>query len=186
LWPAGASGMMAPMSIAPWFALVSTLAAAGTVVDLGGLHSAAPAAWKEVPVTNPMRVKQFTVPGPGKEGEAELVVFFFGQGQGGATQANLDRWKAQFQPPEGKTLEPKTSTLKTASGAPATVLDISGTYLFKASPMAPGPAEPRPNHRMIAAVLETPGGNYYLKLVGPAKTIEKSKKEFDAWLKAFK
>jgi hypothetical protein len=39
---------------------------------------------------------------------------------------------------------------------------------------------------MLAAVLESPRGNYFIRLVGPAKTIEHSKKEFDGWLKAFK
>jgi hypothetical protein len=173
------------MSTAASLALVSFLAAAGVPVDLGGLKSTAPASWKEVPVNSPMRVKQFTV--PGKEGDAELAVFFFGQGQGGGIQANLDRWKQQFQPPAGQTLEQasKVSSMKVA-GTTATMLDIHGTYMFKARPMEPGPGEPRPNHRMLAVVMETPKGNYYLKLVGPAKTVEQNKKEFDAWLKAFK
>ena len=166
-------------------ALVSMLAAAGPVVELGGLKSTAPATWKDVPVSSPMRLKQFAV--PGKDGDAELVVFFFGQGQGGDTQANLDRWKKQFEPPAGKKLEDvsKVGTVKLASGQ-ATVLDVHGTYQWKASPMAPGPAEPRANHRMLAVVLETPKGNYYIKLVGPEKTIEKNKKSFDGWIKGFK
>ena len=46
--------------------------------------------------------------------------------------------------------------------------------------------EPRPHQRMLAAVLESPKGNYYLKLVGPEKTIETNKKGFDGWLKGFK
>jgi hypothetical protein len=176
--------MRGRMSTISWI-LAAFLAAAGVVVDLGGLKSAAPASWKESAPGSPMRVKQFTL--PGKDGEAELAVFFFGQGQGGSTQANLDRWKGQFQAPDGKGEAPsKTSTIKMASSGTATVLDISGTYLFKAAPMAPGPVEPRPNHRMLAVVLETPQGNYYLKLVGPAKTIEHNKKDFDAWVKAFK
>ena len=165
-------------------ALALTLAAA-TPVELGGLKSTPPDTWKDVAVASPMRLKQFTV--PGKDGEAELVVFFFGQGQGGDTQANLDRWKKQFEPPAGKTLEDvsKVSTVKLAT-AKATVLDVKGTYQWKASPMAPGPAEPRANHRMLAVVLETPKGNYYIKLVGPEKTVEKNKKGFDGWIKGFK
>jgi hypothetical protein len=165
--------------------LASLLAAPGAVVELGGLKSAPPAEWKSVPASSPMRLKQFTV--PGKDGDAELVVFFFGQGQGGDTQANLDRWKKQFEPPAGKTLEQvsKVSTVKLATSQ-ATVLDVRGTYQWKASPMAPGPAEPRPNHRMLAAVLETPKGNYYIKLVGPEKTVDKNKKGFDGWIKGFK
>jgi hypothetical protein len=173
------------MSIAS-LALVSLLAAAAPApVELGGLKSKPPASWKEVPVSSPMRLKQFAL--PGKKGEAELVIFFFGQGQGGSAQANLDRWKGQFQPPAGKKLEEVSKVTTTKIGAAnATTLDISGTYLFKASPMAPGEPEPRPDHRMLAVVLETPKGNYYLKLVGPAATVEQNKRAFDAWLKAFK
>ena len=173
------------MHTAPVF--LTLLAVAGTPVELGGLKSTAPAAWKETPSASPMRLKQFTI--PGKAGEAELVIFFFGQGQGGDTAANIDRWKKQFTPPAGKTLEDvsKVSTLKVAGkGAKATVLDVSGTYMFKAAPMAPGPGEPRPNSRMLAAVLETPKGNYYLKLTGPAKTVEAARKPFEAWVRAFK
>lgn len=166
-------------------ALLVTMAAAGAVVDLGGLKATAPASWKEVEVSNPMRIKQFAV--PGKDGEAELVIFYFGEGQGGSVQANVDRWKKQFTPPEGKTIEDvsKVSKVKLAS-TEATVLDVSGTYMFKARPMDPGPGEPRPDHRMLAVVLETPKGNYFLRFVGPAKTIEKNKKDFDGWLKRFK
>jgi hypothetical protein len=163
----------------------SLLAAAAAPVELGGLKSTPPETWKDVAVSSPMRLKQFTV--PGKDGDAELVVFFFGQGQGGDTQANLDRWKKQFEPPAGKTLEDvsKVSTVKLAKGN-ATVLDVRGTFQWKANPMAPGPAEPRANHRMLAVVLETPKGNYYIKLVGPEKTIDKNKKGFDGWIKGFK
>src|SRR5438093_572464 len=113
--------------------------AAGTPVELGGLKSDAPAAWKESASTSPMRVKQFAV--PGKAGDAEVVIFFFGQGQGGSVEDNLARWKKQFEPPAGKTEAPsKTETLKLAATS-ATLLEISGTYLFKARPMEPGPGE---------------------------------------------
>jgi len=180
--------MLKPMPLVVLSLLVGAAApalAAGAVVDLGGLKSTAPASWKEVETSSKMRLKQFAV--PGKDGEAELAIFFFGEGQGGSVEANMDRWKKQFQPPEGKTLEQvsKVSTVKVAK-TKATVLDVTGTYMFKARPMDPGPGEPRPDSRMLAVVLETPNGNYFIKLTGPGKTIEKNKKEFDAWLKKFK
>jgi hypothetical protein len=165
--------------------LLATLAAGGTVVDLGGLKAVAPAAWKEMPTSSPMRVIQFTV--PGKAGDAEVVVFFFGQGQGGSVEDNVARWKKQFEPPAGKTIDQvsKVETIKGAGGD-ISLLDISGTYLFKARPMDPSPGEPRPNHRMLAAVLPTPKGNYYIRLVGPEKTVGAAAKDFTSWLKAFK
>jgi len=157
----------------------------GNTVDLGGLKSDAPAAWKESETKSPMRFKQFTVPGKG--GDAELVVFYFGQGQGGSVEDNLARWKKQFEPPAGKTIDQiaKTETLKLPTTT-VTLLDISGTYMFKASPMSPGPAEPRPDQRMLAAVLPTPNGNYYIRLVGPEKTVSAARKDYVHWLKSFK
>jgi hypothetical protein len=164
-----------------------TLLAAATPVELGGLKSEAPAAWKDVPASSSMRLKQFNV--PGKDGDAELVIFFFGQGQGGDTSANIDRWKKQFTPPAGKTLDDvsKVSPIKLAAkNAKATMIDVTGTYMFKAAPMAPGPGEPRPGWRMLAVVLETEKGNYYLKLTGPAKTVEAARKPFEGFVRAFK
>lgn len=175
----------------------TAVAAGGAVIELGGLKSETPAAWKETPPTSPMRTKQLTVPGKGGEnaGDAELVIFYFGEGQGGSVEDNLARWKKQFEPPAGKTVDDisKTETVKLASkpataaaGSAATLLDISGTYLFKSRPMDPGPGEPRPNHRMLAAVLPTPKGNYFIRLVGPEKTVGSARKDFVRWLKSFK
>ena len=44
----------------------------------------------------PFRVVTYSVPAiPGSE-KAECIVYFFGPGQGGSVEANLDRWKGQF------------------------------------------------------------------------------------------
>ena len=43
-----------------------------------------------------------------------------------------------------------------------------------------------PDYRQLYVILDTKEGQYYMTLVGPAKTIEKHKKGFDAWLKNFK
>lgn len=99
----------------------------------------------------------------------------------------MDRWKKQFQPPKGKTLDDVSKVevvkLKTTK---ATVLDVTGTFMWKARPMDPGPGEARENYRMLAVVLETPKGNYFIKLTGPGTTLMKNKKDFDGWLKSFK
>jgi hypothetical protein len=175
----------ATIATLPWI-LFAAGATAAPPVDLGGLKSEPPpAAWKEAPAGSAMRIKQFTV--PGKAGDAEIVIFYFGQGQGGSVEDNLARWKKQFEAPAGKTLDQmsKTESLKLASTS-ATLLDISGTYLFKARPMDPAPGEPRPNHRMLAVVLETPKGNYFIRLVGPDKTVLAARKDFIRWVKSFK
>jgi hypothetical protein len=166
--------------------LSASLLAAGTPVTIDGLTSSVPASWKELPATQ-MRFKQFTVPkvDPDKN-DAEMVVFFFGPGGGGDVQANLTRWKGMFVPPEGKSIDDiaKTQTFK-VSGIDVTTLDVRGTYKYKPAPMAPN-EELRPGHRMIAVVFASPQGPYFMRFVGPEKTIDKNKKDFDKFLKGFK
>ena len=83
-------------------------------------------------------------------------------------------------------LRAKTDEFKVA-GAPVTEVDLHGTYLFKARPFDPNAkTEEKPDYRMVGVVFESKGGTYYMRLVGPAKSVEKDKKEFDDWLKNFK
>src|SRR5919204_5125099 len=71
----------------------------GTVVELDGLRSTAPASWKEEPPANQMRLAQFKLPKVDGKEDATLVIF---KGISGSAQQNIDRWKGQFEPPEGK------------------------------------------------------------------------------------
>jgi hypothetical protein len=161
--------------------------AGGTEVKLDTFKSVAPKGWKDVPTTSSMRVKQFSIPrAAGDSADAELIIFYFGPGQGGGLEDNVTRWKGFFKAPEGKTID-QVSKREGAKYGPikASILDIRGTYLYKPMPMAPT-SEERPNHRMIAMMLETPNGPYFLRFVGPEKTITQNMKVFEGWLKAFK
>jgi hypothetical protein len=165
--------------------LAATLAA-GTPVTIDGLTSTAPEAWKETPTTSKMRWKQFTIPrAPGDQFDGELVIFFFGPGQGGDADANITRWKGMFTPPEGKKMEDvsKVDTI-TVGEVKATLLDVRGTYT--PSQMMGPPQDPRPNHRMIGVVFASPQGPYFMRFVGPERTIERHKAGFDKWLRGFK
>src|SRR5262249_36283895 len=132
------------------------------------------------------RLAQFQLPkASGDEQDAEVVIF---QNITGSTQANIDRWKGQFIPPEGKTTKDvATVTEGKIADAEATILDIHGTYKFKARPFDPNAKEElRPNFRMIGVVFNVKDKPYHIRFVGPAKTVEQYKKGFDEWLKAFK
>jgi len=155
-------------------------------VEIGGLKSTPPANWKDKATTSQLQVKAFTLPGTeGGKDDATLTVYFF-QGQGGGVEENVKRWKGMFQPPAGKNIDDVAKTEElTVGGAKVTVLDVSGTYLFKARPMDTQ-AEPRPDHRMLAVFFPTAKGPYYMRLVGPAKTVAAHEKGFLEWLKNFK
>jgi hypothetical protein len=61
---------------------------------------------------------------------------------------------------------------------------LTGTYTAE---MSPGSTERHndPNFRLRAAVIETPKGFYYLKLVGPEKTIARWQSGVDQLIKSF-
>jgi hypothetical protein len=153
------------------FALVPAVALAA------GLAWSAPQGWQEQKPASSMRVAQFTLPhAPGDAADGELVVYYFG-GEGGGVEANIQRWIGQMQHPPAP---PKRET-KTVHGLEVTLLDVSGTY---SAAMMPGAAEHRDdaNYRMRAAVVDTPRGPYFIKLVGPEKTIAKWASSFDAFV----
>src|SRR5678816_1008271 len=61
-----------------------------------------PAGWIEEPRSSSMRVAQFKLPkAAGDAEDASLVLYYFGQGQGGSVTANIDRWIAQMKQPDG-------------------------------------------------------------------------------------
>ena len=158
----------------------------GVIVELDGYKSRAPAEWKEEAPGNQMRLTQFRLPkAEGDKTDAELVVF---KGIGGSAKANIDRWKGFFIPPEGKTIDDiaKVTEIK-MSDVDAPYLDVKGTYKFKERPFDPNSKEERkPDYRMLGVVFETKKNPYHIRLVGPAKTVEKYKKDFDLWLKGFR
>jgi hypothetical protein len=157
----------------------------GAIVDLGGMKSRAPAEWKEEEVTNRMRLQQFKLPKVKDDAQdAEIVIFNLG----GTAEANIDRWKKMFVPPEGKSLDDVAKVTKMDVGdAKMTYLDVSGTYRFKERPFDPNSKEEsRPHSRMLGVIVETPKSQFQIRLVGPAATVENYKKGFDEFLKNFK
>jgi hypothetical protein len=158
----------------------------GKPVTLDNLQSRVPGDWVEEP-GNRFRIKQYRLPAVKDDKDnAEVVIFHFGQGQGGSVNENVKRWKGMFVPPEGKTLDDvlKIDKMK-VSGNDVTYVDLHGTYIFRARPQDSETAR-RPNYRMLAVVFESEKGPYFLRMVGPADTVECYKKGFDEWVKGFK
>ena len=161
----------------------------GTEVTLDGLKSRTPAGWKMQPASNKLRAYQFQVPrADGDKEDAELVIFYFGEGSGGTAADNLKRWKGMFQPPEGKKIDEVSKVEKFKVGdVPVTSLDVSGTYLYKFPPFAPNAkVQKKADFRRFGVIFESPKGPYFITLTGPAKTMAQQKKGFDGWVKGFK
>lgn len=164
-------------------AVVSTAIAAETVrKEDARLRYAVPSAWTRVPAPSDMRAAQYRIPKvEGDTDDAELVLFFFGPGQGGTADANLERWYTQFSRPDGKPVkDAAVVTIRTINGLKVTSVDLSGTY--KPAPMGGAAGAPKPDWRMLAAVVEGEGGPWFFRATGPEKTIADAKPEFDALL----
>lgn len=161
-----------------------------TVVEFDSLKASPPADWvEETPKQAPggfgsLRAYQFKVPRVGDDSaDGEVIVF---TGIKGSAAQNLDRWKGQFLPPEGKKIEDvaKVEELKVA-GCPVSVLDVRGT--FQGPPMgAPTGGGKKPGWRMIGVHFEAPRSIYHVIFRGPEATVTKYKPGFDEWLKSFK
>jgi len=159
---------------------------ATTKVAATGLVYEVPSAWPATSITSSMRKAQYKLPAP-KTGieDGELVLFYFGTGQGGDVAANIDRWIKQMSPEGGAA---------SSSAGPAepfmvgdlkiTTVDAVGTY---ASGMpGSGQMQSKPGWRLIGAVVEGKGGPWFFKAVGPKETMAAAEKEFLAMLKTVK
>ena len=119
---------------------------------------------------------------PGDKGTAECGIYFFGPGQGGSVQDNLERWKGQVLAPDGKPAPAQTAR-RTVRGLAVTTLDSSGTYTGMGGPM--GASTPLRGYRLVGAIVEGPGGNLFLKFAGPAATVAANRQKFDQLLDSF-
>ncbi len=140
-----------------------------------------PEGWISKPPSSKMRLADFVLPkADGDPEDATLVVTFFG-GQGGTVQANFDRWLTQMEQPDGRASKDlaKTSVLKTHD-LTLSIMDLPGTFVAE---KAPGSTERynKPGFHLRAAVIEGQGGPYFVRLVGPARTVAK----WDAAVQAF-
>ena len=152
----------------------------------GELHYKAPDGWVKEPSSSAMRVAQYKLPkAEGDPEDAALVVYYFGATQGGAVQVNVDRWISQVQQPDGSSSKDKAKTeTSTVNSLKVTTVDVSGTYTAEMAPSTPSQRNDA-NYRLRAAVIETPKGNYFLKLVGPAKTMGRWEQSFTDFVKSF-
>lgn len=133
-----------------------------------------PAGWERQTPGSSMRLAQATIPGPG--GPGEFAVFYFGAGQGGAVEANLQRWADQMggAAPQRESFE--------ANGLKMTWIDLAGT--LQPSGMGMGPSTPQANSRLLGAVIEGPGGPWFFKVTGPDETIGPQRDAFVRMLKS--
>jgi hypothetical protein len=152
----------------------------------GELRYNVPAGWIVEKPTSDMRVAQYKLPKAEGDGDdALLVLYYFGQGQGGTPQANIDRWLNQMHQPDGSPSKDKAKTESlTVNGLQVNTVDVLGNYSGGMSPDS-APQNSKSIYRLRGAIIETPKGSYFVKLTGPEKTINHWEQAFNDYIKSF-
>ncbi len=177
------SGVVGPNNTAAQSSRSSTQS---TQTAAGELRYKAPEGWTAEKPTSDMRVAQYKLPKADGDGEdALLVVYYFGKGQGGSSQANIDRWINQVHQPDGHPSSERAKTeALTVNGLQVNTVDVTGNYAGGMSPDS-APVNNKSIYRLRAAVIDTPKGSYFVKLTGPEKTIGRWDQTYTDYIKSF-
>lgn len=172
----GRPGAATPVAILLFAA--AALAAQG---GAAGVKWETPAKWKELPARQ-MRVATYSVPAaPGDAEPAECAIFFFGTGQGGDAESNIQRWAGQF---EGSS-KPARST-RSSGDMKVQIVEIEGTYTGSGGPMMTQAPVKKAGYKLLGAIVPAPEGSVFFKLTGPAKTVNAARGDFDALIASIK
>jgi hypothetical protein len=145
-------------------------------IDAGGLTFRAPASWNSSRPSSQMRRAELKVaPIEGDDYPAELVVFAF-PGGAGTVDANIKRWQNQFKDKDGN--PPKIES-KTVKGKNVDVTRVETAGHYHPAQMGPRPEPDRPDARLLGAIVTTDRVGYFIKMVGPTKTMTKLRPDFD-------
>jgi hypothetical protein len=150
----------------------------------------APAGWKALPARSGMMAPKLELEVPAAEGDADagkVTVHYFGSDGAGGWKANLARWASQFKNEDGSAVDPEKVKTEDAdaNGLKVKIAWLEGTWTpprFTAMTVTP----PKPGSKMVAAVVEGPDGPWFVRLVGPKKTVEKHEADYLKWLKSAK
>jgi hypothetical protein len=132
---------------------------------------------------SPMRKATYVVQrAAGDDADGELAVFYFGPGQGGPVEDNVQRWVKQFKDVPADRVKRAD---REANGLVQHTVEVpSGT--FDAGAMMGAPGKPKQKYGLLGAIVESPGGSYFFKLTGPEKTVSAARKDFYALLDSVK
>ena len=145
--------------------------------NVGAFAFTRPAAWKSIEPTSPMRKAQLQVPGKDGGKPADITFFFFGEGNGGGVEPNVQRWLGQVSgKADSNKIEPQEF-----NGVKVTLVSAEGA--LKANSMA-GIPEEIADAALLGAILEHAEGAVFVKMTGPAALVKASREQFIALVKS--
>ncbi len=150
----------------------------------GKITMKSPEGWESKTPRFPQMIKyEFVIPAGAKEGEPTARITF--SAAGGSVDANVSRWKSQFE-----SLDKKSEVTKfEASKQTVHWADLRGSFkdTMGAPPFAGRPPKIREGYRMLGAIIETKeAGLQFVKVIGPAVVVDKYAEATKKMLKELK
>lgn len=154
----------------------------GAKLALTGLTMTVPAGWKaqEIP-PGPMAPKAiYTIPElKPSEGEGVVRITYFPEMKG-KDDMNIDRWVGQVTNAEGKPATRAEAKIEKVEmgNIRLTLVDVSGNVKMTMRDTG------KPDHRMIAAIVDHPKGPHFVVAAGPTGAMKTWAAEITAFLKS--
>lgn len=150
---------------------------AGPTVELPLLWNDPPTFVRVTP-TSPMHAAQYVVPHADKDMEdAECVVMTLGRRHGGTVDENVKRWIDQFHP----AMTTPRRMNDDINGMHVTFVEVAGTFTGNAMPSRRTLSTPagKPAWRLIGAIVQSPSGLWFFKMIGPDLTVRIASRPFE-------
>lgn len=156
----------------------------GTGDQVAGIRWQIPKGWQKQPERR-MRVATYLVPSERTEIDtAECAVFFFGSGQGGEVDANIDRWISQVTQPDGSPTRARVKRSQINIGCcDVTYVQIPGTYKAGGGPGMPTSAE-HEGWVVMGAIVDAPKGSVFFKMFGSKELVLSMEELFVGMIKS--
>ena len=156
-------------------------------LTLAGIVMTIPEGWTRKPTSGgamaPVAVLE--LPAGDGDGPASVRITHF-PGMKGMNDANIGRWVGQVKGPDGQPMKREDAkvTTRTVGGATLTLVDVSGKVT--AGDMLLTGAAGIDNGRLIAVIVDHPKGPHFIKISGPASTLDSQSESITAFLDSVK
>jgi hypothetical protein len=152
-------------------------------VTLLDYHATPPAGWSARTPSSSARLSELVLRDAATRDSVELIVYYFGASQGGGIDANVERWTAQFNGPGRAVVKPRIAKIE-GTAFPTTEVELEGSYA-RAIGMG-DPSKAIPGQALLASIVETPRGNLYVQMFGPAARVQKQRSAYRAFVKGIR
>ena len=156
-------------------------------IKVGKLSATAPSGWTSEKPSNRLRSYQIKLAGEkGGPGDGELIVMPESDPK---AEKVFPRWKTQFVPPDGKSVDDisKASKLDGVKGATINILNVNGNWRYKERPFDPRSKEViKENYRVVWVIVNDGDEATHIRLSGPKATIDHHYPAFEKWLRSLK